>query len=138
MILEQIFDAINLGILILDRDLRIQRWNRWMEINSGMSSETVLNRHIFEILPNLDNPKFRRSCKSVLTFGNFSFFSQKLHGYLFPFKASGYIGSDFEYMQQTCVMGPLRDEKDEISYASYTFRMLRKSPLFRKSSWILM
>jgi diguanylate cyclase (GGDEF)-like protein/PAS domain S-box-containing protein len=116
MILGQIFDAINLGILVLDRDLKIQRWNRWMEINSGLSSESVLNRHIFEIFPNLDTPKFRRSCKSVLSFGNFSFFSQKLHGYLFPFKVSGYLGSDFEYMQQTCVMGPLRDENDEIKY----------------------
>ena len=116
MILNQIFDAINLGIVILDTDLKIQKWNRWMEIHSGIEADEVVGKHALESFPNLDTPKFIRSCKSVFSFGNFCFFSQKLHGYLFPFKSSSYVGSEFEYMQQSCAMGPLRDENNEIKY----------------------
>jgi len=116
MMLSQIFDAINLGIVILDTDLTIQKWNRWMEIHSGIEAPEVIGKSVLESFPNLNNPKFIRSCKSVFSFGNFCFFSQKLHGYLFPFKSSSYVGTEFEFMQQSCAMGPLRDEGNEIKY----------------------
>jgi len=116
MILNQIFDAINIGIVILDRELRVYKWNRWMEIHSGIPADKIIGSSIFDIFPNLDTPKFRRSCKSVFSFGNFCFFSQKLHKYLFPFKTKGYLGTEFEYMQQSCAMGPLRDENNVIQY----------------------
>jgi diguanylate cyclase (GGDEF)-like protein len=116
MMLQQIFDAINLGIVILDRDFKVQGWNRWMEIHSGISAEEIKNTPIFCTFPHLNNPKFIRSCKSVFSFGNFCFFSQKLHHYLFPFKTASYSDVKFEHMQQSCAMGPLRDENNEIKY----------------------
>ena len=116
MILNQIFDALNLGIIILDRDLKIYRWNRWMEIHSGTMSEDIIDSPILEIFPWLNTPKFNRSCKSVFKFGNLCFFSQKLHHYLFPFKSTAYSGHEFEFMQQSCAMGPLRDENNEVKY----------------------
>jgi len=116
MILQQIFNAINLGIIILDRDLKIQEWNRWMDVHSGRPADSIKNVSILEVFPHLNNPKFIRSCKSVFTFGNFCFFSQKLHHYLFPFKTRSYSDTRFEYMQQSCAMGPLRDEKNNITH----------------------
>lgn len=114
MIYNQIFDTINIGLVILDREFRVQKWNRWMEVHSGVSENKIIGSLIFETFPNLNNPKFQRSCKSVFSFGNFCFFSQKLHHYLFPFKSTSYFESLFEYMQQSCAMGPLRDENNEI------------------------
>lgn len=114
MILNQIFDAINIGIVILDRDLKVYKWNRWMEIHSGISADKIIGSPILEVFPDLNNKKFIRSYKSVFSFGNICFFSQKLHNYLFPFKSITYSGNEFEYMQQSCAMGPLRDENNEI------------------------
>ncbi|RJQ49847.1 MAG: sensor domain-containing diguanylate cyclase [Nitrospiraceae bacterium] len=115
MIFQQIFDAINLGIVILDRDLKVQGWNRWMEVHSGIPVNDIINTDIFNSFPHLNNSKFIRSCKSVFTFGNFCFFSQKLHHYLFPFKTTSYSDFRFDYMQQSCAMGPLRNDNNEIT-----------------------
>ncbi len=116
MILNQVFDEINIGLVILDRDMKVQKWNRWMELHSGFGADRIVGSSIFDYFPDLNNKKFHRSCKSVFSFGNCCFFSQKLHHYLFPFKSSGYIDSGFEYMQQSCSMGPLRDENNVIQY----------------------
>ncbi len=116
MILNQFFDALNLGVLILDRDLKVYKWNRWMEIHSGISAAKIHNTPIFEVFPGLNTPKFNRSCKSVFKFGNLCFFSQKLHHYLFPFKSTAYSGHEFEFMQQSCAMGPLRNDNNEVEY----------------------
>ena len=116
MIFNQIFDMVNVGIVILDRDLCVYKWNRWMEIHSGISSKKIVGHPILDHFPKLNNKWFLRSCKSVLAFGNFSFFSQKLHQYCFPFKPVNTMNCKFQFMQQNCTLGPLRDENNAIQY----------------------
>lgn len=116
MIFSQIFEMVNIGLVVLDKDLKVYKWNRWMESHSGITNNDIEGISIFEFFPNLNNPSFQRNCKTVLAFGNFSFFSQKLHKYFFPFKPDTSIESNFKYMQQNCTMGPLRDEKSKIQY----------------------
>ncbi len=112
--LRQIFETVNIGLVILDRSLNIRTWNRWMANQSGMAEGSVAGSPIFSLFPNLNNPVFLRNCKSVLAFGNFAFFSQKLHGYLFPFAPPRSLQSRFDFMQQSCTMGPVRDENGAI------------------------
>jgi PAS domain S-box-containing protein len=46
-----ILDAINGGLIVLDRDGRIVRWNAWMTSASGHSWATVGNKRLTEIFP---------------------------------------------------------------------------------------
>jgi len=113
--LDQILNALSLGVLTLDRALRIESWNRWMELHSGRRAAEVLGQPLLELFPSLDTPAFNRSCRSVLRLGNYSYFSQKLHRQLFPFDPPRSLGARFDQMQQSCVMGPIREEGGEIS-----------------------
>ncbi len=114
VIFEQIFEMIDVGLVILDRQLTVQGWNRWMELRSGISADQINGTSIFEHYPGLENPKFLRGCKSVFKLGNFAFFSQKLHRYLFPFKPLSSYGMGFKHMQQNCTIGPIRDKDNNI------------------------
>jgi diguanylate cyclase len=114
------FDMLDVGIVILDSELNVYKWNRWMATHSKLLPEKIVGKSLFEFYPDLNAPWFLRNCKSVFTFGNFAFFSQKLHKYCFPFKAYNTLGSDFEYMQQSCTVGPLRDENNKINYIYLT------------------
>ena len=111
----QIFDTVNIGLVILDKQTKIRYWNRWMAARSGMPADQIIGEPIFDFFPHLNTPSFNKNCKLVLTFGNFAFFSQKLHRYLFPFKPDSSFGYDFDLMQQSCTMGPLRSEDNSIS-----------------------
>ncbi|MFP4306571.1 MAG: diguanylate cyclase [Desulfococcaceae bacterium] len=118
MKLDQLFDMIDIGIVVLDLRLAVCRWNRWMEIHSGISAEEIIGRPAFDFFPNLDSPRFHRNFKAVSTFGNFAFFSRKLHRYLFPLPVPA-LSDDaavFDHMQQTCTMGPLRDDDQAIRH----------------------
>jgi len=105
---------VNIGLVILDSDLKIRSWNRWMTIQSGVTEESVAGASILSLCPHLNNPVFMRNCKSVRTFGNFAFFSQKLHGYLFPFPPPRSLKPRYEFMQQSCTMGPIRNDEGVI------------------------
>lgn len=108
----QIFEMINIGTVILNKEFKVEHWNRWMEAHSGIPSDKIVGTSILQHFPNLDFAGFRRNFKSVTSFGNLSFFSQKLHRYLFPFKPVTSFNTDFEYMQQSCTMGPLRESSN--------------------------
>ncbi len=116
MSFTQILDTISAGIIILDRDLKVLKWNNWLERYSSIKAEEIQGKSIFKYFPNLDVPWFLRNCKSVFAFGNFSFFSQKIHNYCFPFKNVTTLDTSFEYMQQNCTMGPIRDEASQVQY----------------------
>ena len=106
---RNLFNALNLGIIILDSTYKIQFWNDWMSIHSNRKAEEMLDQNIFDAFPNLNKPVFLRSFKSVFTFGNFYFFSQKLHGYLFPIPNVSSFQSSFDRMQQSCTVCPMRE-----------------------------
>jgi diguanylate cyclase (GGDEF)-like protein/PAS domain S-box-containing protein len=114
MIFSQIFETINTGLVVLNKDMTIRYWNRWMALHSGIKGADIRDKKLFDIFPQLNRQHFVRNCRSVLTFGHFSFFSHNLHRYLFPMPATGSRANEFEFMQQSCSMGPLRDANGNI------------------------
>ncbi len=113
---EQIYNMVDIGIIILDKDMKVTHWNRWMETHSDISSGDITGTSILDSFPNLNNKRFLRNVKAVLAFGNFCFFTQKLHQYLLPFKPVCSFESEFEFMQQSCTMGPLRNDNNDITH----------------------
>ncbi len=124
---RQILDAINQGIVILGSEYTVIYWNRWMDVHSGIHKEQIIGTCIFEQYPDLNNPNFIRNCKSVLNFGNYIFYSQKLHNYMFPFKTIGTYALKHEMMQQSCVMAPLRVEDSSIKEIVITIQDVTES-----------
>ena len=117
---SQIFDSMSMGILTLDRDIKVRYWNKWLELNSGISSETIKGRIVTEFFPEIDSPQFRRNVKSVFKLGNYCHFSQKLHSYMLKFKVLDTAGPSFEHMQQNCTMGPLKGSDGKIELVFLT------------------
>ena len=109
--LNQVVDGLNLGVIVLDLDEVIHFWNRWLVIATGKESREVVGKKIDEIFPEFSGAIFRRNFRSVVSFRNFAFFSQKVHGYLFPISPLPGSPPGFSRMQQNCVMGPIIEDE---------------------------
>jgi diguanylate cyclase (GGDEF)-like protein len=133
MIFRQLFDLLDAGIVILDGDLKVYKWNKWMELHSNIPADQIVGHSIFDFFPNLDSHSFSRSLKYVLNFGNYYFFSQKLHHYLFPFKPVSYLSADIDYMQQSCNMGQLVDEESSTRYVYITVHDVTEITVYEKT-----
>lgn len=110
----QIFETINTGLVVLDQDLSVIAWNRWMQQHSGITEKEIVGRQLLEFYPNISEPKYKRFIKSVFTFGTYAYFSQKLHHYLFAMKNPHSSADILPYMQQSCAAGPLRNVRGQI------------------------
>lgn len=111
---RQIFDTISIGLIVLDLDFKIVSWNRWMELHTGFKEEAIKGQSIYTFYPNLSKGSFNKIIKSVIAFGNYASYSQKLHKYLIPLKNPHGSKLQLPYMQQNCTFGPLRDQDNKI------------------------
>lgn len=138
--LEQIFATINIGMVVIDHQLTVLRWNRWMEIHSGIKANDIVGKPITEKYPTLNSSSFSRIVMSVFTFGNYAYYSQKLHKYLFAMKNPHASSVTFPEMQQHCTFGPIRNEQQEIEsvfisvqdvteYVAYEQKLIRMAKI---------
>lgn len=110
----QIFHTIDAGIVILDTEMNVVQWNRWMEQRSGVSFTEITGRPLLDFFPTLGDKSFLRAFKTVVMLGAPHFFPQRIYGHLFPFKPASVLGGSFEFMRQNCMMFPLRDEEGAV------------------------
>lgn len=96
------------GVLVTDQELRVQRWNQWMEVHSGRAAKDVNGRKITEVFPDLATRRLEGHFHRALK-GEVSVLSTALHSYLFPLAPVG-CDTDFKWMRQTARLAPLGSE----------------------------
>ncbi|SAK91423.1 GGDEF domain-containing protein [Caballeronia temeraria] len=109
---EMVIERVGFGIFVLDRDLNVLMWNRFMQDHSGKSAEQVIGKSIFASFPELPRVWFTRKVESVFQLGSFAFSSWEQRPYLFKFDHDRPITGGVDYMQQDCTFMPLTLEGD--------------------------
>ena len=80
---DKIIDSLPVGLYVIDREYRIQAWNRKRETGmQGVSREEALGRTIFEILHRQPSDMLRREFEDVFTTG-------RIHEYQMESVATG-------------------------------------------------
>ncbi len=84
--LDGLLDAMDAGIVVLDRHGRVQFWNRWMERASGTPEPGIHGRELVEALPSLRDTRLHNAVRDVLETGAPSVLSHTLNPVLFPLR----------------------------------------------------
>jgi PAS domain S-box-containing protein len=80
----QLFDALQIGIILLDGDGRISAWNPWLSKHSPLGSVEVLGKTLGELVPGFENSRFARAIDQARKFGLSSLLTPGLHPALLP------------------------------------------------------
>ncbi|MFC3606381.1 sensor domain-containing diguanylate cyclase [Stutzerimonas tarimensis] len=81
-----ILQGIDVGVVMLDLDLRVKAWNSFMENHSGRSAAQASGQSFFELFPEVPQLWFRRKVESVLTLGTPAFTVWEQRPYVVRFK----------------------------------------------------
>lgn len=126
----QIFETINMGLVILDNKLTVRVWNPWMQHYSGIAENSIVGGNLLDFYANLAEPKYKRFVMTVFSFGNYAYFSQKLHRYLFAMKNPHQSVDILPFMQQSCTAGPIRDKHGQIVSIYITVQDVTESVVY--------
>jgi len=113
-LLRFIIDRVNVGLFLLDEEMNVVLWNRFMEINSKVTGDQILGKNLFDTFPSLPRKWFEKKIKSVFMIKGFSFVSWEQRPYLFKFPHNRPITGGVEFMYQDLVLMPIKGENGEV------------------------
>ncbi len=111
-----VVQSIDVGIVVLDLECRVQVWNSFMENRSGVPSKQAIDCSFFELFPEVERPWFSRKVGRVVALGTPAFTIWKQRPYLVRFKNYQPITGQGEFMYQNTTLLPLRSANSEIHH----------------------
>jgi diguanylate cyclase (GGDEF)-like protein len=112
---DLVVERVGFGIFVLDRDMNVLMWNRFMQDHSGLSAEKVVGKSIFANFPELPRVWLTRKLESVFQLGSFAFSSWEQRPYLFKFDHDRPITGGVDFMQQDCTFMPLTRDREVVA-----------------------
>ena len=81
---HSILDAINGGLVVLDRAGRVVYWNVWMTVSSGIAAEDAQGKLLSEIFPQAERSRLLTAITTALTNGASTLMTHTLNPALLP------------------------------------------------------
>jgi PAS domain S-box-containing protein len=83
---DGVFDAVDIGLILLDADRRVVGWNVWMEAASGISSAAAEGRRLEELFPDHGSLRLTTAISHALELGASGLVTHSLHSSIFPLR----------------------------------------------------
>jgi len=104
----------DIGIMIIDRDLKVVVWNNWLARTSHISSEEAVGCLLPDVFSAIGETRIFSAIDEALSSGRSAFFSQSLNPPSFPLKDFGNVSDDTSYMDQTIIIKPIYNAGGEV------------------------
>lgn len=111
---------VDVGIFVVNREMKITLWNNFMANHSGHSTNTVIGKNLFECFPELPKAWLGKKIQSVFILKNFAFTSWEQRPYLFRFPHNRPITGGVDFMYQNCTFMPVKNETGEVDSVCIT------------------
>ncbi|MDR6981446.1 diguanylate cyclase (GGDEF)-like protein [Rheinheimera pacifica] len=117
--LMDMFQTVDVGLVVLNCDYRIQVWNGFMENHSGLTPRQVRDSYLFDLFSEIDEDWLRRKCDPVILLKNRAFTIWEQRPYIFKFRNYRPITGSAEYMYQNCTIFPLSDTRGQVTHLCF-------------------
>jgi len=114
--LMDMFQTVDVGLLVLDRQYNVQVFNGFMENHSGHRPSSVKDSFIFDLFPELDEEWFRHKAEPVFLLKNRAFTIWEQRRYIFKFSNYRPITSSAKFMYQNSTFIPLSDTRGNVEH----------------------
>ncbi len=115
-----IVEWIDVGILVVNRNMEITLWNHFMARHSERHADEVIGKNLFSCFPDLPETWLAKKIQSVFLLKNFAFTSWEQRPYLFRFPHNRPITGGCEFMFQNCTFLPVKNESGEVESVCIT------------------
>ncbi len=121
-LLETIIDRLDVGVFILNQDMEVQLWNKFMSSHSGKAAKSTIGKGILELFPELPARWFSKKVDSVFILKNHAFTSWQQRPFLIRFSHNRPVTGGVDYMYQNCTFIPIKNTEGEVEAVCVTIQ----------------
>src|SRR6188474_2303065 len=82
-------NALDVGIILLDRQSRIVLWNEWIARVTGCPESSVRGNSIYDVMPSLRDTRLQHAIAETFDSGSSSILTHSLNSNLLPLRGDG-------------------------------------------------
>nr|WP_297400156.1 sensor domain-containing diguanylate cyclase [uncultured Marinobacter sp.] len=112
--LVDMLESVEVGLVVLDLEFRVQAWNGFMENHSGITASKIRDRVLFEVFPDIPQAWLARKVDAVALLNTRAFTSWEQRPYLFQFRNTRPITGTEDYMFQNLTISPLSGPSGQV------------------------
>ncbi|HET8800779.1 MAG TPA: diguanylate cyclase [Marinobacter sp.] len=112
--LVDMLESVEVGLVVLDLEFRVQAWNGFMENHSGITASKIRDRVLFEVFPDIPQAWLTRKVDAVALLNTRAFTSWEQRPYLFQFRNTRPITGTEDYMFQNLTISPLSGPSGQV------------------------
>jgi len=128
-----LMDGVGLGVIVLDPNLRVEKWNDWLSLETRTPPDQAVGREICELYPCLQERGLDDKMREVMAQGCAQLLSPFFHRYFIPIQI---ISTDILMVQYTRLL-PIKHDDAVVGLMvlieDYTERMFFETELKRKN-----
>jgi len=111
-----LLQAIDVGVIVIDQEYKVQIWNSFMENHSGLRPDKIRGNNLLDFFPEVPKEWFKHKVDSVFMLHNRAFSTWEQRPYVFRFKNYRPITGLEEFMYQNLTMIPLSSADGSTKY----------------------
>ncbi|HET8710099.1 MAG TPA: sensor domain-containing diguanylate cyclase [Spongiibacteraceae bacterium] len=131
--LLDVIQSSNIGIVVLDRALHVEVFNRFMQAHSGIRSENAMGKSIMELFADLPEQWLWRRMQTVFELGIPVYTTWEERPYLFRFPLHLPIHYNVDIMYQNVMFVPLRAANDKVERMGIVVYDVTESAMTRQA-----
>ncbi|MBR9792413.1 MAG: diguanylate cyclase [Gammaproteobacteria bacterium] len=105
--LHDLLSSLEVGIVVLDRDFKVEVWNQFMENHSNLRPSQIVGKSLFEYFPEIEQDWLMLKAEPVFNLKSPVFLIWEQRPYLFKFGCNRPITSELDVMYQNVTLFPL-------------------------------
>ncbi|MDO6565770.1 diguanylate cyclase [Alteromonas sp. 1_MG-2023] len=109
-----LLDSIEAGIVVLDKNFKVEGWNKFMENHSSIVPKSIIGTSLFEHFPEIDEKWLRLKSNPIFNLKSPVFIIWEQRQYLFKFGSNRPITCEASFMYQNVTMFPLVSETGSV------------------------
>ena len=110
----ELLDSIEVGIAVLDRNFKVQVWNKFLENHGAKKAEAIIGDSLFSHFPEIKEKWLRTKVDPVFNLKSPVFIIWEQRPYLFKFACNRPVTSAAEFMYQNVTMFPIVDKRGNV------------------------
>ena len=111
---SKILNNIETGVLVVNRQLEIAFWNRWLAFHTGISQEVAVGNNLTGLFPEFSFELLTQKINIALKLGTPTFIDGKISGYVLPIEQYKVTKSIFPHMRQDGTISPINEDQVSI------------------------
>ncbi|MBP7769559.1 MAG: PAS domain-containing protein [Aliarcobacter sp.] len=121
---DVICNTLDNGIILINKNLEVKFWNRWLEIRTGISSNDITDKNLMDFYPNIDSKKLIRKIITALKLNSSTFYTPQISKFLLEIELGKITERIFDYMQQSITITPFDVEEELVIIYIYDITMI--------------